>query len=102
MPQVVTARSLEVTAAGGLRGATPWHQPSPENASKSVLAAVEHIGQRAVAVAHPAAASAAAEILLRCGRRADSSRRAAALIGYRCTRNCTSLEQPNDKSLFRH
>ena len=31
--------------------AVPWHQPSAASASKSVLVAVEHIGQRAVAAA---------------------------------------------------
>ncbi len=45
----VQAGREQVSVAGGVRGITPWHSPSPISSAKSVLHAVEHIAQRAVA-----------------------------------------------------
>lgn len=53
----------KVAAVGGTRLRAPWHSPSPISAVKSVLHAVEHIAQRAVAACDAPAAQLACAIL---------------------------------------
>ena len=49
LDSAIQAGREQVSASGGVRGKTPWHSPSPISSAKSVLHAVEHIAQRAVA-----------------------------------------------------
>ena len=61
----IAAGEQQVAASGGVPPTIPWHSPAPTSASKSVLHAVEHIGQRAVAARDARVCQLACKVLLR-------------------------------------